>query len=860
MQSITLTEGWEHYRGGLGGIWEVWRADKLPNSFFHLPWERVSLPHCFNSHDGVDPDVKYYQGEGWYRTRLQVNNPYPGGRTLLHLEGVGQKSAVFIHTEEIARHNGGYDEFTVDITEAVERIRQHPLYGDGVPLAVLADNSRDLQTVPSDISDFNLYGGIYRHVHLVYAPAVSLKRVHVEVRTEAKGGSDNGVAASAPGQADAQAPTARLGSGAARLAETSGGLTGETGFHAQVSVRARLYNPAGITGEARLTAVIRDPSGGEIRRFEKPYTLPQEGMLELFSFGLEEPQLWSPDQPSLYTCEVMLTGASGDTSATERFGVRHFEFVKKGPFRLNGQRLLLNGTQRHEDHAGVGAAMTDEMIRAEMKLVKEMGANFIRLGHYQQSRLVLDLCDELGFLVWEEIPWCRGGLGNEAYKTQCRDMLRTMIDQHYNHPSVIIWGLGNENDWEGDYDYFDKEAIRGFMKELHELSHHLDDTRVTAIRRCEFCKDLVDVYSPSIWAGWYRGIYTQYETYTRNEFEQTDRFFHMEWGADNMAGRHVEKPYTGFAEIASGTTAEERDGDFLMSGGDPRVSVLGDWSETYFCDLIDWHLKCQETMDWLTGTAQWVFKDFSTPVRPDNPVPYVNQKGVVERDLTKKEAFYVFQSYWSKEPMVRIYGHSWRVRWGKAGEKKRIRVYSNCRFVELFVNGESQGVKERNSQDFPCAGLRWDVVLPEGANELKAVGWGGTPGNNGSGNTGAGNGTAAGKGAAVEDQVQLHYQTAVWSAPAELRLTARRVAADRVLLEAEAYDANGVYCADGACFVRFSAAGDGRLLDNLGTARGSRLVQLANGRAAIYAEVKAEAGFVAAVSSEGLPAAHVVVE
>lgn len=831
MQSITLTEGWEHYRGGLGGIWEVWRADKLPNSFFHLPWEKVTLPHCFNSHDGVDPDVKYYQGEGWYRTRLQINNPYPGGRTLLHFEGVGQKSAVFIHTEELVRHNGGYDEFTVDITEAAERIRQHPLYGDGrVPLAVLADNSRDLQTVPSDISDFNLYGGIYRKAHLVYVPAVSLERVHVAVETE----------------------------------EAGLGQKEQPRFRAQVSVRTRLYNPAGTAGETRLTAVVRDPSGTEIGRFEQLCDPSREGTVEIGSFGLEEPVLWSPDEPLLYTCEVILSGEHGETKLLERFGVRHFEFVQKGPFLLNGQRLLLNGTQRHEDHAGVGAAMTDGMIRAEMKLVKEMGANFIRLGHYQQSRLVLDLCDELGLLVWEEIPWCRGGLGNEAYKAQCRDMLRAMIDQHYNHPSVIIWGLGNENDWEGDYDYFDKEAIRAFMKELHELSHRLDDSRVTAIRRCEFCKDLVDVYSPSIWAGWYRGIYTQYETYTRNEFEQTDRFFHMEWGADNMAGRHVEKPYTGFAEIASGATAEERDGDFLMSGGEPRVSVLGDWSETYFCDLADWHLKCQETMDWLTGTAQWVFKDFSTPVRPENPVPYVNQKGLVERDLTKKEVYYVFQSYWSKEPMVRIYGHSWKVRWGRAGEKKRIRVYSNCRFVELFVNGASQRVKERKAQDFPCAGLRWDVELAEGNNELKAVGWNGdeaVEGAVGGAGESAGASAAAGsaQSAAVADQVQLRYQTEAWTAPAHLQLTARRVAADLVLLEAEAYDANGVYCADAACFVRFSTAGDGQLLDNLGTAQGSRLVQLANGRAAIYAQVQPGAGFVAAVSAEGLPFAHVIV-
>jgi beta-galactosidase len=796
MKNIKLTEGWEHYRGGLGGIWEVWREDKLKNSFFHLPWEAETLPHCFNRYDGVDPDVKYYQGQGWYRTRLKVDNPYRGGRTLLHFEGVGQKSAVYVHTEEIARHNGGYDEFRTDITEAAERLKEHPIYEGCVPVAVLADNSRDLQTIPSDISDFNLYGGIYRNVHLVYVPAVSLEQVHVSVHC-------------ASGEA------------------------------ADIQVNARLYNPGMLEDALKLAVVIRNPSGEIMERHELQRD-PWQGSRELGSFRVVSPFLWSPEEPSLYECMVVLESAYGITERTERFGVRYFEFVKKGPFKLNGKRLLLNGTQRHEDHAGVGAAMTEDMITAEMKLIKEMGANFIRLGHYQQSRQVLDLCDELGLLVWEEIPWCRGGLGDEQYKRQCVEMLEAMIDQHYNHPSVIIWGIGNENDWEGDFDYFDKEAVRSFMKELHELAHERDPYRVTAIRRCEFCKDIVDVYSPSIWAGWYRGIYTEYETYTRNEFLNTDRFFHMEWGADNMAGRHVEHPYTGFRDISSGKTAEERDGDFLMSGGDPRVSVLGDWSETYFCDLIDWHLKCQQKMDWLTGTAQWVFKDFSTPVRPENPVPYVNQKGVVERDLTKKDAYYVFQSYWSKEPMVRVNGHSWQVRWGRTGEKKRIRVYSNCLEVELFVNGVSQGIRMRDSQDFPCAGLRWDVELVEGKNKVKAVA------------------IYEAEAVTVTDETVFDYQTAEWSSPASLRLTSAKASEGLVFLEAKAYDANGIYCADAASFVRFSAAGDGELIDNLGTARGSRYVQLANGRAGIYAAYKPGGMMTAAVASEGLPAAYVV--
>ena len=152
---------------------------------------------------------------------------------------------------------------------------------------------------------------------------------------------------------------------------------------------------------------------------------------------------------------------------------------------------------------------------------------------------------------------------------------------------------------------------------------------------------------------------------------------------------------------------EEKDRAYLLTGGQARASKDGDWSETYICNLFDWHLKEQETMDFLAGSAQWVFKDFSTPLRPENPVPRMNQKGVVERDMTPKEGYYVFQSYWAEKPMARIYGHTWPIRWGAAGEQKMVKVYSNCARAELFLNGKSCGVKQRNSQDFPapdCAG------------------------------------------------------------------------------------------------------------------------------------------------------------
>jgi beta-galactosidase len=585
--------------------------------------------------------------------------------------------------------------------------------------------------------------------------------------------------------------------------------------------------------EARIE--VRDPNGQVVHTSTRA-AAPWAGSALLASFKLDAPALWSPDAPALYTCKVTLASRWGESEVGERFGLRQFEFVKHGPFKLNGSRLLLRGTHRHEDHAGVGAAQPEELVRRELGLIKDMGANFIRLGHYQQSRLVLDLCDELGLLVWEEIPWCRGGLGGDRYKEQARRMLRAMIDQHRNHPAVILWGLGNENDWSGDFETFDKAAIQTFMKELHDLAHRLDPSRKTSIRRCEFCKDIVDVYSPSIWAGWYRGLYTEYKQASEDEMKKVDHFLHVEWGGDSHAGRHAEDPDRVLSKIGTGSGTDERGRDYLLTGGQSRASKDGDWSETYICNLFDWHLKEQDTMEWLTGTAQWVFKDFATPLRPENPVPRVNQKGLVERDLTPKEGYYVFQSYWAKKPMLRIYGHSWPVRWGTRDEQKMVKVYSNCPEVELWVNGKSAGKRKRDSQDFPAAGLRWMVHLRDGDNELRAVG--------------------RKDGVDVSDTIKLKYQTAKWDKPGRLVLEAGKPEGDLATVHVRLVDGKGVPCLDARNVVRFGLTGDGRLIDNQGTVRGSRQVELANGRAQIAVALAGGTSTVS-VSSKGLPTAFV---
>jgi len=792
-QKQRLNAGWEFVRQDLGGVWEAVRPVGSGNPESVPLWEPVNLPHCFNARDAVDPDVNYYQGPGWYRTQLAMQNPYPSGRTLLHFEGAGQKTDVYLYTTKVGSHVGGYDEWTVDLTQAIADFQKTDAFKTKfkgqIPLSIRCDNSRDLELIPSDLSDFNLYGGIYRYLNLEYRPAVSLARVAAKAEVDAAG---------------------KVGT---------------------LTVKAALLDPAG-SGSAPVAVRLLDPRGKAVGQYKG--TLPlQAGEQLAHQFKVENPRLWSPATPQLYTVEISVGERTQAYRQQEKVGFRHTEFVEKGPFKLNGQRLLLRGTHRHEDQAGVAAAMTEPMIRQEMVLMKKMGVNFIRLGHYQQSPIVLNLCDSLGILVWEEIPWCRGGLGGKVYQDQARRMLTNMIQQHYNHPSIIIWGLGNENDWPGDFPEFDKQKIRAFMTELNDLSHQLDPARYTAIRRCDFCKDIVDVYSPSIWAGWYRGIYTDYKEVSRQEFEGVKRFLHVEWGGDSHAGRHSENPDNTLAKISRGQGADERAGDASLFGGSARASKDGDWSETYLCNLVDWHLKEQETMPWLSGTAYWPFKDFSTPVRPDNPVPYMNQKGVVERDLTPKESFYVFQSYWTTQPMVHIYGHSWPVRWGEEGEQKMVKVYSNCEQAELFVNGKSQGVRQRNSQMFPAAGLHWNVVFQPGQNEVRVV-------------------ARQGK-QTVQDQVSFRYQTQKWKKPARLTLEKIAEAEGLVTVEAKLYDAQGVQCLDAVNWVNFSLAGAGKLLDDLGTSSGSRKVQAYNGRAII--RLKAQPGKTAvAVESPGLDA------
>lgn len=768
--SYRIDEGWQFIRQEMGSIWEVFRPVQAGKPESVPLWTNVSLPHCYNATDAVEPDANYYQGVGWYRKNLTIRNPYTDGRTILEFEGVGQEAQVYVYTTLVGSHVGGYDRWQMDITEAAKdflKSSEAKRFGGKVPVAVRCDNSRNTERIPSSMSDFNVYGGLYRHVNLLYQPSTAIASIDLNADLANK-------------QMEAVFHVARPSS-------------------------------------AMLSFRLLDPQGKVVYQNAKVLADKDEIRLPI---KVSRPKVWDVEHPQLYTMEAQLkVGASMQEYSTQA-GFRTYEFKEHGPFYLNGRRLLLNGTHRHEDHAGVGAAMTDDIIRREMLQIKAMGANFIRLGHYQQSDLVLHLCDSLGILVWEEIPWCRGGLGGQKYQEQAERMLVNMITQHRNHPSVILWGLGNENDWRGDFPTFDKEKIHAFMSHLNDIAHRLDASRKTTIRRCDFCSDITDVYSPTIWAGWYSGTMKDYRKMTENAIARFPHFLHAEWGGDSHVGRHSER------KDLENVDAGDRNGD---------------WSEAYIVRLFDWTLKEQQSMPNLTGSAFWTFKDFSTPLRPQNPIPYVNQKGVVERDGTPKESYYVFQSYWTRKPMIHIYGHSVPTRWGKVDEKKEVLVYSNCKEVELFVNGKSQGIHRRNIQDYPATGFHWEVNLQAGKNEIKAVG-----------------------DKRLVDVICQEYQTEPWGTADHIRVTVQPMDDDMVMVEAQIEDAKNLKCLDASDFVTFGVAGDATLVENQGTSTGSRIIQASNGRARIKvkmnkAPVRSE-NAVVSVQVKGLPTALVTLK
>ncbi len=749
-QALLINEDWYYLEDG------QMDHDLLP----HLDnWQAIQLPHSWNQWDAVDNSPGYRRDASWYQKKIHIDQP-DAHHYLLYFEGANIKTEVYVNGQFAGKHIGGYVGFEIDINGQIRA-------GENTIL-VRVDNGYDPQVIPSQKADFFIYGGITRDVWLKKLPITHISKLRLETYSVSK-------------------------------------KTAKTKLHVRVhdthsknrTLRVRILEPE--TGKLVLQQDIpvqNQPTAAEIT-----YDLG----------SISRPHLWSPDDPYLYDCVVQYMAEGREIDRLEeQIGYRWFHFEAHGAFFLNGERLILRGTHRHEEHAGYGAAMPNSLHYKDMAQIKEMGANFVRLAHYPQDPEVYKACDELGLIVWDELPWCRGGVGDESWMANSRRLLEEQILQNYNHPSICFWSLGNEVYWLPDFPGGgDSARINPFVRELHALAHKLDPDRMTAMRKYYPGAHLVDAFSPSIWSGWYAGVYTSYQQALEREQEKYPHFLHMEYGGSSHVGRHTETPITG-----SGMLDESKWEEVSNQVAIRNIAKEGDWTENYIVDLFDWHLGVSESLPGFAGNAQWAFKDFGTPLRPENAIPYLNQKGLVDRAGNPKDAFYVFKSYWAKEPFTYIESHSWTERSGPADKSREVCVYSNCKEVELFHKGKSLGKKKRNYGKFPAHGLTWDVTFEEGDNELIAVGMGADK-------------------QKLGDTMVVSYTFEQHGSPEQVSLSAKPLSNGNYLIEALMFDKEGKRVLDYEGRMYFSADGSSKLLINYGTPTRSQVLEMANGRAAI---------------------------
>ena len=564
----------------------------------------VDLPHTWNNIDGQDGGNDYWRGICIYKTRFAAPAFDKNTQQVwLQFEGVNASAKVTLNGVEVAHHDGGYSTFRADVTA---------LLADSNELIVEADNSKNDRVYPQK-ADFTFYGGIYRDVSLLV-----VNRNHIAL--DYLGGSGVQITPTVNGaNADIEVKTWMEGDG---------------------EVEFSIYDAAGaevLTGKGRDTTVT-----------------------------LEHPRLWDGVRdPYLYTCAVrlVLNGEVQD-EVRQRFGVRSFSVDPKQGFFLNGRPYPLHGVSRHQDRKGLGNAITREMHDEDMQLIKELGANTIRLAHYQHDQYFYDLCDEAGMVVWAEIPYISEHMPNGRENTISQ--MKELIVQNYNHACIVCWGVSNEI----TISTKDNRDMRDNHHVLNDLCHEMDKTRLTTLACYAMCgpfnpvAHITDLVSWNLYLGWYvPGLFL-------NDLWMD--FFHLcypnralgfsEYGAEGMPNLHSSHPRR------------------------------GDHTEEYQAIYHEYMLRCFDRHKWLWATHVWNMYDFAADARDQGGEPGMNHKGLVTFDRkTKKDSFYIYKAWWSDEPFVHICSKRYADR---TENEIEVKVYSNQKQVSLYVNGEKLSEQE----------------------------------------------------------------------------------------------------------------------------------------------------------------------
>ncbi len=602
-KTILLNQGWQFVKTAADANLAVQAAGEM-----------ITLPHTWNAVDGQDGGNDYYRGTCWYTRKLNIAEE-TGSQTLTQVKeekevwlefcGAAMTARVYLNGQELACHEGGYSTFRVNLTEYLQEENQ---------LAVSVDNADNDRVYPQK-ADFTFYGGLYREVNLLVVP-----KAHFAL-----------------------------------------GYAGGPGIKVTPKV---MGSNAAVTAEAWVEGPgkkVRFAVGELIQEAEV-----RNGHAEAV-FTIEQVHLWDGiDDPYLYTITAEICGDDGKEgdSITARFGCRTIRFDPQAGFYLNGRNYPLRGVSRHQDRLGAGNTLTKEMQEEDLAIIREIGANTIRLAHYQHSQYFYDLCDASGMILWAEIPYITKHMPNGRENTLSQ--MEELVVQNYNHPSIVCWGLSNEISASGGV----TEDLMENHRLLNDLCHRLDATRPTTMAHVFMLETdspllaIPDIASYNLYFGWYLG-----------ELSQNDRFF------DEYHQTYPDR-CIGFSEYGA-------DANPAFQSSHPEK---GDYTETYQCVYHEHILNMIEERPYLWATHVWNMFDFAADGRDEGGKNGQNQKGLVTMDRKlKKDAFYLYKAHWSKEAFVHVCGRRYIER---AEDVTEVTVYSNQPEIMLYVDGELMETQE----------------------------------------------------------------------------------------------------------------------------------------------------------------------
>lgn len=620
---------------------------------------RVDLPHTWNAQDALSGRTDYKRGLGHYERRLFVPADWKGQRLYLRFEGANSIADLFVNGRHAGQHRGGYGAFVFEITDFVN-------YGKANTLRVSVNNAETLELMPL-VGDFNFYGGLYRDVHLVRTGPTCISLLD-------------------------------HGSSGIRLVQDS-----VSKDYAAIRALVALSNGSDTATQAEVLLRLLD-GDREVAAQRLTLTLPPDSSVEgSLPVSLRRPHLWDGRRdPFRYRAEVSLWRNGHEVDRVEQpLGLRYYHIDPERGFFLNGRHLPLRGVCRHQDRSEVGNALRREHHDEDAAIMAEMGANAVRLAHYPQAEYFYDLMDRYGFIVWAEIPFVGpGGYSDEgfvnlpAFRQNGREQLVELIRQHYNHPSIVVWGLFNELSMRGD------DPVP-YIKELNDLAHREDPTRLTvAASNTDGALNFVtDAMAWNRYDGWYGG--------TPAGLGQ--------W-LDHMHTTHPDLRIA-ISEYGAGASLYHQQ-DTLAKTVAASFWHPENWQTHYH--MANWREISARPFVW--GSFIWNLFDFGAAHRHEGDRVGINDKGLVSFDRrTRKDAFYFYKANWNKEIPLLYLAERRCTR--RTRPVQTFMAFTNQPEAELFVNGVSCGHAKTDS----LGTVRWNGVrLRPGQNEIRVVSGRGT--------------------------------------------------------------------------------------------------------------------------------------